>query len=158
MSSKFEAGPRPLVLDTSVVVKWYLPEALSREALSILSGDLIGHFSFAAPGTLFPELFNTFWQRYRRNLLEKNEVSQIWEDFGRANPITLYDPSDLVDRAAELVIETEIIIYDALFVALAEYLDTSVLTADQVLVGKLDDTIYQNIVIPLSEAPRLSGS
>jgi predicted nucleic acid-binding protein len=143
--------PRELVLDTSVAIKWHLPEHLSDEAARLLDAVGESDSGFLAPSTLEPEFFNALWQRHRRNEIESDELWQIWTDFRIGVPITLYDSADLMERAAELTTETGIIIYDALFVSLAEYANTVVITADSHLLKALDDTDYSRRAHPLSE-------
>lgn len=54
-------------------------------------------------------------------------------------------------RAAELVLETGVIVYDALFLALAEYTSTPVVTADGKLLKTLESTDHTELAQPLSE-------
>jgi len=110
-----EQGLRPLVLDTNVAVKWHLNEAWSEEASEVLAsvGDTVSEL--LAPGTIQLEFFNTLWKRQRRGGITPEEVRRGWEDFVAGGPITLYAPEDLMPRAAEIVLETGVIVYDALF-------------------------------------------
>ena len=50
--------PRPFVLDTSVAVKWYLPEELHVQAIQLLRRAEAGDIELLAPGTVHPEFFN----------------------------------------------------------------------------------------------------
>jgi predicted nucleic acid-binding protein len=147
--------PRLLVLDTSVAIKWHLPEQLSDEAARLLEAVGESASEFLAPSTLEPEFFNALWQRRRRNEIESDELWRIWTDFRIGAPITLYDPADLIERAAELTTETGIIIYDALFVALAEHTRTVVITADSQLIQTLNGTHYASLVRALAETDSL---
>ena len=108
-----ESRPGPLVLDTSVAVQWHLKEEHSDEAARLL--DAVGSevSELLAPSTLQPEFFNTLWQQRRRGELLVEEVRQVWSDFRAGEPATLYEPADLMPRAAELVLETGVIVYDA---------------------------------------------
>ena len=150
-----EHQPRPLVLDTSVAVKWHLEEEHSDEAARLL--DAVGSEvpELFAPSTLQPEFFNTLWQQRRRGKLSVEEVRQAWTDFQGGEPATLYEPADLMPRAADLVLETEVIIYDALFLALAEYADTVMVTADDKLLRVLKGTDYAHLARSLTEIERL---
>ena len=53
----------------------------------------------------------------------------------------LYAPEDLMPRAAQMALETDVIIYDALFLALAEDAETLLITADDMLLKALRGTI-----------------
>ena len=143
------------MLDTSVAVKWHLDEELSDEATRIL--DSVGSTvsELLAPGTIEPEFFNALWQRYRRGDVTLDEVRQGWSDFMSGEPTTLYAPEDLMPRAAEITLETEVIVYDALFLALAESTDTVVVTADGKLLKTLEDTAYARFAYPLADLSSL---
>ena len=137
MSESASPTPRTLVLDTSVAVKFYVPEELREEALEILEAAEVGGLELVAPGTLYPEFFNALWWKHRRDELSREEVREGWEKLISSRPASLYGPEDLMPRAAEITLESGVIIYDALFLALAEDADTLVVTAD----GKLLKTL-----------------
>jgi predicted nucleic acid-binding protein len=136
-----ERLPRELVLDTSVAVKFYLPEEWREEALALLSAVGEGRVNLLAPSTVQPELFNALWQQHRRGKLSREEVGEHWGDFS-VTSMGLYAPEDLMPRAAQMALETGVIIYDALFLALAEDAETLLVTADDRLLKALRDTTH----------------
>lgn len=135
---------RELILDTSVAVKFYLPEEGREEALALLAAVGRDKAKLLAPSTVQPELFNALWQQHRRGKLSREETGEHWSDFS-VTSIDLYAPEDLMPRAARIALETEVIIYDALFLALAEDAETVVLTADGRLLKALQGTIYSHL-------------
>lgn len=76
--SEQEAGGSPLelVLDTSVAVKFHVPEVHHQKARKLQSRFEEGAVSLLAPGTVLPEVFNAFWQKHRREELTLEEVRQ----------------------------------------------------------------------------------
>lgn len=80
-----------------------------------------------------------------------DEVRQVWRDFVSGEPATLYAPEDLMPRAVEIVLETRTIIYDALFLALAEDFDTTVVTADVKLLRAVEGTALAHLAHPLAD-------
>lgn len=136
--------PRELVLDTSVAVKFHVPEENHEEARRLQRELEDGAASLLAPGTILPEVFNAFWQKHRRDELSLGEVRQGWELISEL-PIALYTPEDLMPRAVEIAFETGVIIYDALFLALAEETETVVVTADDRLLKGLRETAYASL-------------
>ena len=138
------------MLDTSVAVKWHLVEELSDEAARLL--DSVGSTvsELLAPSIIEPEFFNTFWQRYRRGDITLDEVRQGWSDFVSGEPVTLYAPEDLMPRAVEIAFETHAIVYDALFLALAEEAGTTVVTADGKLLRTIEGTAFTHLAHPLA--------
>ncbi len=142
--------PPSLVLDTSVAVKWYLPEELHDEAIVLLRRAEAGDVDLLAPGTIQPEFFNALWWQHRREGLPLDDVRDLWERFA-LDPVVLYAPEDLMPRTAEIALQTRVIIYDALFLALAENSETVVVTADGKLLKALEGSPYAHLTHPLTE-------
>lgn len=128
------------MVDTSVAIKWYVSEELRDEALALFDALATGTIRGTAPSTIQPEFWNALWQKRRRNELSPEEARYIWAEFAE-DPVSLYKPEDLMPRAVE-VADSGIIIYDTLFIALAEALNTVVATADDRLLRALDGTPF----------------
>lgn len=148
-------SPRSLVLDTSVAVKWYLPEEMHDEAVELLRHAEDGNIDLLAPGTIQPEFFNALWWQHRREDLPLDSVRSSWEAFA-LDPVVLYAPEDLMPRAAEIALQTRVIIYDALFLVLAENSETVVVTADGKLLKALEGTLYAHLAHPLTDVGSLT--
>lgn len=146
--------PLPLVLDTSVAVKWYLPEDLHDKAINLLRHAEAGDVEILAPGTVQPKFFNALWWQHRREGLPLDSVRSLWEQFA-LDPVLLYAPEDLMQRAAEIALQTRVIIYDALFLTLAEDSETVVVTADGKFLKALEGTLYAHLAHPLSDVGSL---
>jgi predicted nucleic acid-binding protein len=71
------------------------------------------------------------------------------------NPVVLYAPEDLMPRAAEITLETGVIVYDALFLALAEDSQAVVVTADDRLLKDLEAAAHARLTHPLADAGSL---
>lgn len=63
-----------LVLDTSVAVKFYVPEADKEKAERLLASATAGEVELLAPSTLMPEGYNAVWQQYRRGEIDVEEI------------------------------------------------------------------------------------
>ena len=133
--------PSYLVVDTSVAVKWYLPEDLVQEALQVLGAGEQGDVQLVAPDTVEPELWNALWQRYRQGELSLERVRDRWDAF-EESPLLMAEVLPLMPQAVEIAAHSGCIIYDALFVALTESEDTVVVTADDKLLKALEGTSY----------------
>ena len=143
-----ERRTRPLIVDTSVALKFYLPEEGHEEAVELLEAAEAGAVELLAPGTILPEGFNAIAQPRRRGLLDEADAAGAWEKL-LAAPVYTYATEDLIERAAEIANETSVIIYDALFLALAEDAQTVMVTADGKLLRTLDGTRYASLARPL---------
>ena len=150
-----ERLPRELVLDTSVAVKFHVPEEHFEEARRLQGRFEDGAATLIAPGTILPEVFNAFWQKHRRKELSLEEATQGWGLISEL-PLTLYAPEDLMPRAVEITLETGVIIYDSLFIALAEDASTSVVTADDRLLAAIRGTAYADLARHLTAVDGLT--
>ena len=65
-------------------------------------------------------------------------------------PVYLFKIDPLTSRAAEIALSTGIVVYDALFLALAEEVGTVVITADGRLLRSLEGTSYARLAHPLT--------
>lgn len=142
------------ILDSSVAVKWYLPEELREEALKLSARMGAGDVELLAPATIGPEVFNALFQQHRRGHLSLDEVRRFFASFDEA-PISLFEVDPLTPRAAEISLETGAIIYDALFLALAEEANTVMVTADGKLSTALKDTPYARLACDLANLDAL---
>jgi predicted nucleic acid-binding protein len=142
-------GPRPLVLDTSVAAKWYLPEELREEALELSARTGAGEAELLAPSIVVPELFNALFQQHRRGYLSLDEVREFFFSFMEA-PVYLFEIDPLTSRATEIALSADVIVYDALFLALAEEAGTVMVTADGRLLRSLEGTSYARLAHPLA--------
>ncbi|MBC7226388.1 MAG: type II toxin-antitoxin system VapC family toxin [Thermoflexales bacterium] len=67
--------PTQLVVDTSVVIKWFVPEPLSQEARRVLLGYQSGAYRLIAPDLLVAEFGNVLWKKHRFEGLTLEEVA-----------------------------------------------------------------------------------
>ena len=68
---------------------------------------------------------------------------------------SLYAPDDLMLRAIEIALESGVIIYDALFLALADEMGAVFVTADDKLLKALEGTAFSHLARSLQEANSL---
>ncbi|CAN5587065.1 hypothetical protein BH24ACT18_BH24ACT18_14650 [soil metagenome] len=144
-------GPDYLVVDTNVAVKWYPTEELEDEALAVLDAGERGDVVLLAPDTIEPEFWNVLWQRHRRFELTLEEVRDYWDAF-EESPLIMGEVLPLMPVAVEIAARSGCIIYDALFVAIAESEDTVVVTADRKLLKALAGTPYEKRGVHLGDA------
>ena len=137
-----------LIVDTNVAVKWYLPEELNQEALQVLDAGERGDVWLLSPDSIEPEFWNVLWQEYRKSKLALDEVWEYWIAFEESN-LLLAELVTLMPEATEIAAHTGCIIYDALFVALAQLEDTVVVTADDNLLKALKGSKYGHRAVHL---------
>jgi predicted nucleic acid-binding protein len=118
-----------IVIDTSVAVKWTVPESGTGAALALTNDQL------TAPDILIVELGHVLTKKVRRRELPIEVAAAAFVEIPLQ--ITLVESRALDQRAFELAIWLRHSIYDCYFLALAEAADAELVTADEVFVGKV---------------------
>ena len=130
------------VVDSSVAMKWYVPEVHSREASSLLDQDHELH----APDLFFAEFANILWKKTRRQELSHDESRQILMALASV-PIQIHPSETLLDSALDTAIAYSRSVYDCLYLALAGSLGCRAVTADERLVNALQNTAISGQII-----------
>ena len=119
---------REIILDSSVVVKWFSSETKSVEALNLLDSYTQGAVELVVSEILYCEVANAL--RYKPDYDTqkwKTAVAQLFNLHMNVAHLT----QDLTARAGEIAYEGKVTFYDALPVAIAEHKKTICITADQ---------------------------
>ena len=121
-----------LVVDSSVVIKWSVPEVHSAGALRYLDPDS----ERDAPELLLAEISNILWKTVGRKELTREQAARIAADVGQAD-VTVHTMGPMFARALQIALESGHSAYDSVYLALAEALSTRVVTADRRLCNAL---------------------
>lgn len=130
------------VLDVSVGIKWFLPELYYRTALDLLSRSVQGEIRLHVPDFYFAEAGNIIWRKTRRSELQDREAAAMVHDMLEDSPLLKHSTVMLVPYAFDVAVSSGIALYDALYVALADILGCTVITADDKLRQKLYRTAW----------------
>jgi len=135
---------REVVVDASVVVKWFIEEEFSREARLLRDAYADGLVDIVAPSLLPYEVLNALKYSGAFGEDELKEVATAIEDF----QIRLFNlQGELARKAIELAMRKGITVYDASYVALAHILGTIVYTADEKLIKKTHELGYVKHIV-----------
>ena len=118
-----------VVLDASAIAKWFLREEESEEMRKLLSGIVSGMLEAHVPSLAFVELANLL--RYARGLTEEDVVKGV--SAAMAIGLVKHEFEEVYDRAIRLAFEKKLTVYDAVYAALAEILDSYLITYDEQL-------------------------
>jgi predicted nucleic acid-binding protein len=132
---------RILVVDASVVAKWFLPEPDAAAALRLLDG----RHPLAAPDLIRSEVGNVVWKLHARGVLNTDEARDVVEHF-LSMPLEIHDSMYLLAPALEIAIATNRTVYDSLYLALAVELGGTVVTADERWVNALVDSPFARFI------------
>jgi predicted nucleic acid-binding protein len=115
-----------LVVDASVLVKWFLPEVLGEAALRVAASDRV----FLAPELIGAEFANTLWKKQLRGEVEATSTVRMLENFRRI-AIETFALMPLLPAAFAIASAAGHSVYDCLYLALAEREDCPLITADR---------------------------
>jgi len=119
---------REIVLDSSVVVKWFSTETKSVEALKLLDSHIQGTVELTISEILICEIGNALRYKPDYDIQKwKTALAQLFNLHMNLTPLT----EDLTSRTGEIAYESKVTFYDALPVAIAENRKTICITADE---------------------------
>jgi predicted nucleic acid-binding protein len=121
-----------LIIDASVVVKWFISESGSQQAVALLSVELV------APQLLVAECANALWHKVRRGEISAEEAT-LAAKLLAASEITLLPMQMLVRSALSIAMELGHPAYDCFYVAAAESIQAPLVTADQRFLRRVQD-------------------
>ncbi len=125
-----------MIIDASVVSKWFVPEDDSDRAIALVSEEQL-----RAPALLMTEIGNTIWKKLRRGeLLDRLDIAARLADLRQIVDIVEGRRGELAVRALELAIALDHAIYDGVYLALAEADGDVLLTADDAFRRKVERT------------------
>lgn len=135
------------VVDSSVVIKWFVVEPHSAEARSVLDRYRIGELNLLAPDLIHAEVGNIVWKKHRFGGLDAADAQQIIDTFRRLT-FRLTSSLELLDSAYRLAVTHGRTVYDALYIALALREGCAFVTADEKLVNVIRSSIPNVIWLP----------
>ena len=135
-----------LVVDASVVFKWFAAEPDSAAAVALLAtGETL-----IAPDLLPAEVLNAAWRSWRRGELLADQARAIPTRLGSLLE-RLHPSLTLSARAIEMALVLDQPVYDCLYLALAERERTVVVTADRRLIAKVESSPWAELVRALGQ-------
>lgn len=121
------------VVDASVALKWYVPEAGSELALRLYGLDL------SAPDLLFPEIGSALRKKMLRGELEADEAFAVLGALSRSR-IEIHACGPLAEYALEISSATGASFYDSTYLSLAAQAGSPLVTADEKLYRLIEKT------------------
>ena len=132
--------PESALLDSSVILKWFRREETWREvALELRQAYLDGQVIIYVQDLLIYEIANVL--RYKPDLTQlqvQEAVSSFYDMDIRIAQIS----QEVIEQAIRFAYFQDITVYDAAFVAMADYLKIPFITSDEKLVQKVGQFPY----------------
>jgi len=121
-----------LIIDASVLIKFFVPEVLSSKAEQLLVRVEEGSVRLFAPDLIYAEAGNTLWKKHRLKELTQSEVGKI-TDLIISMPLKVEASKALFPLAIDIAMAYEVTVYDALYLCMAKIYETQMMTADKKL-------------------------
>ena len=134
-----------LVIDASVLIKFYVPEILSDKAEELLNRVAQGDVMLLAPDLIYSEVGNILWKKQRMKELTRSEVEEI-TDAIVSLPLKIEASKLLLPLAIDIGIAYKITIYDALYLSMARIYEIKMMTADRKLADVMAKTDLKEYV------------
>jgi len=134
-----------LVIDASVLIKFYVPEILSAEAGHLLARMQRGEVALRAPDLLYAETGNILWKKQRLGELTPSDVEEIAEAI-ISLPLNIETSKSLLPLALDVGMMYGITVYDAIYISTAMVHEIRMVTADRKLVDTLAKTDLKEYV------------
>ena len=128
-----------VVLDTSVAVKWFLPEkveTLTTVALALLRRHCKNEIQIIAPDLFWVEFASVLWKAIRRGKFPKASADAALASLSQYE-FPRFPTMNLLSKAFEIATAYERTVCDCLYVALAVQTDSQLITADEHLANAL---------------------
>lgn len=134
-----------VVVDASIALKWFVPESLREEAMDILRAEE----HIAAPDLLIPELAGLVLEKIKRNEITSLQAETILSGL-QSSGLNLIPAAGIFSRAVEIARTLDLSVYRCFYVAAAEQLDTTFVTADLKFCAAARHTGFDGIVQALA--------
>ncbi len=131
------------VVDASVGIKLFVNEPLSDVALSFFASAADAPaVRRHVPDLFFVECANVLWKYVSRYGLKPRAATRYLADL-HALRLAVIPTSALTQAALKIAMDLSISVYDAFYVATAQFLNVPLVTADKRLARLLADTEFQ---------------
>lgn len=133
-----------LVVDASVAIKWYVEEDYREQALNLRSDYYDGKVTLASHPLILYEVANAL--RYHPALSSRDVIDSVNSLLDMQ--LNLFTPTkEVMDAAVDLAFDEGITVYDAAYIALAEFLGSKIVTGDEKLFERLSDGRRRSILL-----------
>ena len=127
---------KALIVDASVVVKWFTKEEDKEKAVKIRDDFVNGNIEIVFPDLILYEIANAL--RYNPNF-NSDDVNSAIESLLDMEIDIVVPQSSTLKKAIEISFERNLTIYDSFYIALASEIDYGFVTSDEQLYKKVKD-------------------
>ncbi|MDK2384343.1 MAG: type II toxin-antitoxin system VapC family toxin [Candidatus Korarchaeota archaeon] len=126
-----------IVVDSNILVKWFIPEDYHEEAKALLEDHLYGRVEVVIPRYAVFEFANVL-RKYRvRGIIGERDMREAFDLLAESAPVMIEENEELVRKALDYSLERGLTVYDAYYMVLARELGAILYTADERVVRQL---------------------
>jgi predicted nucleic acid-binding protein len=124
-----------LVLDASVIVKWFCEEEYTDIALRIRDSFFVGELTVVVPELMFYEVSNAI--RYN-GVLSMEEKLELIDDVFSMDFDVVASNKEILSEAMKSALDTDTTIYDSVYLAVGRFKRCNLITADRAFRDKIN--------------------
>jgi len=125
------------VVDSNVLIKWFVPEDYSDYALTLMKDHLMGLVEATAPKYALLEFSNAMRKYVVKGLMRRDDALRALQLLLRAHVNFIGIDEELTGEALDYGLTNQVTVYDSYYVVLARRLGTVAYTADEKLLRRL---------------------
>jgi len=123
-----------LVLDASVIAKWFYDEEYTDKALEIRKDFVKGDVDIIVPELVFYEVSNAL--RYNKDIPRKDKGERI-DDLSLIDFKVVNFSNKIASMAMKIALDTDTTIYDSTYIAVARLNKCPLITADKEYIKRI---------------------
>lgn len=135
-----------IVVDASVAVKWVVVEEDTEIARTLITSNHDLH----APRLLASEVANALWRKARLNEISHAEATSF-VTLLRDMPLRWGTEETVAAEAVRIALAIDRPIYDCMYLALAQHIGATMVTADVRFMNALTSTIHSEYILTLAD-------
>jgi len=144
-----------LVVDASVVIKWFVHEPLHLQARRLL----VDRHEFIEPDLLIAEVANIAWKKTIRREISPDQARSIVRNIAFSPFVSRFvESATLRDKALALALRWNHPVYDCFYASCAEALSAPFVSADEKFLRLLKAQSSPIRAVPLAQAEALTGN
>ena len=133
---------KAIVVDASVVTRWYLNEEWTEYALDLRSDYQKGKLRLVAPYLIYYEVGNAL--RFSSDLTQADIIEALTA-FLKTQMNIIYFDEELIGKITEIAFLNNITIYDSTYCAIAEEYGYKLITGDEKLRKKVNKPYFLSL-------------
>lgn len=141
------------ILDASVAAKWFNNESLTDRAIQVRDAFVQGKIRLLAPVQMLYEVGNSIWKN--KALADGDSVEAIRHLIDLEIELIQLDQEEMAAAAMKIAREHSITFYDATYVALADHFDATLVSANDEILSKIENSKKGELIKKEGKRPRI---